>query len=100
MLRLHPLRPPPDPPAERRRPISQERVKWARSFDRILLEHRAVEGTRVYAERHQARWQARAMISLMVELRLHDRSELREHTYRRRGGWAWAIERVDRRPAA
>jgi hypothetical protein len=31
----------------------------------------------------------------MVELRLHKRSELREHTYRRGGGWAWAIEHVD-----
>jgi hypothetical protein len=81
---------------QRRGPISRNRIERARYADRIMLEYGVVEGTRVYAQRHQARWQARSMIALMVELRLHERSELREHTYRRDGGWSWAIENVPR----
>jgi hypothetical protein len=99
MLRLHPLRPPPDPPAQRRRPISQERVDWARYCDQILDEHGAVTGSHAYPERHQARWRARTLISLMVELRLRDRAELREHTDRRDGGWVWTVEYVPRSAA-
>jgi hypothetical protein len=82
------------------RPIARARVEWARDADRILLEYGAVRGARVYAQRHQARWQARSLISLLVELRLHDRAELREHTDRLAGGWVWTVEYVGRRPAS
>jgi hypothetical protein len=60
-----------------------------------MLEHGAVRGSRVHPERHQARWQARSMISLMVELRLHERSEVREHTEPLNGGWVWIVEHVN-----
>jgi alkanesulfonate monooxygenase SsuD/methylene tetrahydromethanopterin reductase-like flavin-dependent oxidoreductase (luciferase family) len=78
------------PPARRRR-ISRRRADWARDADRIMLEHGAVFGS-VYAKRDQARWKARDLIALMVDLDLHPRSELREHTDRRDPGWVWAVE--------
>jgi hypothetical protein len=86
----------PEASVTRRRPILSSRVDWARDADRILLEHGAVRGTKVYPERHRSRWQARALISLLVELRLHDRAELREHTDRLAGGWVWTVEYVGR----
>jgi hypothetical protein len=65
-----------------------------------MLEHGAVQGSRVYQERHRARWQARALIALLVELRLHERPELREHTDRVDGGWVWYVQHVDARSRA
>jgi hypothetical protein len=60
----------------------------------ILVEHGVVLGTTIYPERHQARYRARSLISLMVELDLHPPSALREHTNRHRSGWTWAVELV------
>jgi hypothetical protein len=65
-----------------------------------MREYGAVMGTRVYAKRHQARWRARYLIGLLVDLEMHPRWELREHTDRRDGGWAWTVEYVRRRGAA
>jgi hypothetical protein len=92
MLKLHRPRPPADPPPQPRRRISPERVAWARYCDQVLVEHGAVRGTMVYSERHRARWQGRALVSLLVELQLHDRSELRGHTDRVKDGWIWTVE--------
>ena len=101
MLRLHPLRPPADPPPQPDRRISPERVEWARYCDQILVEHGAIRGIKVYPRRDQARWQGRSLMALLVELRLHDRSELRGHTDRVKGGWVWTVEYLGgRRPEA
>jgi hypothetical protein len=80
----------------KRRWVSHHKAEYARQCDKILLEHGGVYGTATYRHRHQARWRARYLIDLMVELDMHPRWELREHTERRGGGWGWAIERVPR----
>jgi hypothetical protein len=100
MLRLHPLRPPADPPPRPHRQISEERAEWARYCDQILVEHGAIRGSRIYQTRHQARWQGRSLMSLLVALQLHDRPELRGHTDRVKAGWVWTVEYLDTRPCA
>jgi hypothetical protein len=74
--------------------IQRRRVEWAKHADEILVEYGAVLGTTIYPERQLARYRARSLISLMVDLDLHPRSELREHTDRCDGGWIWAVELV------
>ncbi len=63
-----------------------------------MVDYGAVTGSTIYTERHQARWKARDLISLMVDLHLHPRGELREHTERRDGGWVWVVEWIPARP--
>jgi integrase/recombinase XerC/integrase/recombinase XerD len=95
MLRLHPLRVPnelPAPPTKRCRRVSPERLEWARYCDQVLVEHGAVRGSLAYPERYQARWKGRSLMSLLVQLGARDRSELRGHTDRVRGGWVWTVE--------
>jgi len=87
---------PPDASYVRQRWIPRRRVEWAEQCDRILLEHGAVVGTQVYEQRHQARWKAQALIKLLVDLRMHERGELSEHTERRAGGWSWSVEYLRR----
>ena len=84
----------PDATFVHRRWIPHHRAEWARDCNRILLEHGAVTGSTIYRERHQARWGARYLIGLLVELDMHPRPALREHTDRKDGGWAWTIEYV------
>lgn len=85
---------PPDATFVRRRWVPRHRAEWARGCDQILLEYGAVTGTTIYPERHQARWGARYLIQLLVELDMHPRPELREHTDRKDGGWVWTVEYV------
>ncbi len=61
-----------------------------------MLEYGAVTGSTVYPKRHQARWRAQSLIRLMVELRMHERWELSEHTDQKQGGWVWTVEHVRR----
>lgn len=83
---------PPDAVYVRQRWIPRRRRDWAQASDRIMVEHGAVFGTSVYRERHHARWRAQSLIRLMVELRMHERWQLAEHTERRDGGWIWSVE--------
>ena len=75
---------------------SKANAEWAHCADEILREHGAVCGGTLYRERHQARYQAQKLMRLMVQLGLHERCSLREHTEPRRGGWGWAVEYVFR----
>jgi hypothetical protein len=89
----------PQPPGDtfvKRRWVPHHKAEYARECDEILLEHGAVYGTVAYRHRHQARWRAQSLIKLMVELDMHPRWELREHTECVDGGWRWSIERVPR----
>jgi hypothetical protein len=86
----------PDATFVKRRWVSRQKAEYARQADRGLREHGGVYGTVTYRHRHQARWRARYLIGLMVELDMHPRWELREHTERREGGWGWMVERVPR----
>lgn len=82
----------PDATYTRQRWIPARTVDWVHEADGILLEHGAVVGQVVLPRRHQARWRAQRLIKLMVDLRLHERWELKEHTERRPGGWGWSVE--------
>lgn len=84
----------PDAVYVRQRFIPVHRVDYAKQAQAIMLEHGAVDGTRVYESRHKARWAAQYLIRLLVELRLFHRKELSEHVGRRRGGWVWTVEYI------
>lgn len=82
----------PDATFTRQRWIPKRTVEWVHQADAILLEYGAVCGRQICQKRYQARWRAQRLIKLMVELRLHERWELCEHTEQRAGGWSWTIE--------
>jgi hypothetical protein len=90
---------PPRDELVRRRWIPSRTVEEVRAADAVLVEHGSVYGTVVYDSRHKARWKARRLIDLMVDLRFHQRWELREHVERRQGGFVWAVEYLGRRPS-
>lgn len=81
----------------RRRWIPARKVEQVRAADAIMVEHGSVHGRAMYDKRHVARWKARYLIGLMVDLGLHDRWELREHVERKDGGYVWAVEFLGRR---
>lgn len=85
---------PPDAVLVNRRWIPAGTVEWAKRANRLMLEHGAVSGARIYEKRHQARHRAQRLMRLMVELRLHERWELGEHTDKRPEGWTWTVEYV------
>lgn len=87
----------PDATFVRRRWIPRRRVEWANECNEILTEHGAVTGETVYPERHHARWRAQSLIKLLVDLNLHERWQLREHTDKTPGGWIWTVEYLARR---
>jgi hypothetical protein len=84
----------PDTAFAKRRLISRHRQDYARKAEWILREYGAVIGTSVYAKRHQARWAARYLIGLLVDLGAYSRHELCEHTDRKNDGWMWTVERL------
>jgi hypothetical protein len=81
----------------RHRWIPAREVEWVKSANAIMLEHGAVYSSRLYPKRHVARWRAERLIKLMVELRLHQRWELRQHVERKAGGYIWAVEYLGKR---
>lgn len=83
---------PPDAVYVRQRWIPLATVDWVKQCNAIMIDHGAVTGSTVYSQRHQARHRARKLIRLMVELRMHDRDELVEHTGAQSGGWVWTVE--------
>jgi hypothetical protein len=84
----------PDATFVKRRWIAHHKAEYARECDEIMREHGAVTGSIAYPQRHQARWRAQYLIKLLVELEMHPRWELREHTDRSGGGWRWTVEYV------
>jgi hypothetical protein len=83
----------PDAAFVRARWVPKHKVEWTYEANEILLKHGAVKGRGVYDKRHVARWRAQRLIRLMVELGLHERWELKEHTEARAGGgWTWSVE--------
>ncbi|HEX6461129.1 MAG TPA: hypothetical protein VF032_19590 [Thermoleophilaceae bacterium] len=83
------------PPSEaftRQRWLPGHRVAEVYKADAILKEHGAVYGNYIQPNKYRARWRARRLINLMVELRLHERWELCAHVERRGDGYIWAIE--------
>lgn len=80
-----------------RRWVKVGNVEWAQQANAILLEYGVVFGTAVWPDRHQARWRARKLINLLVELGLRERWELVEHVNRRGDGWLWSVEYIKQR---
>lgn len=87
----------PDALLIRRRWVKIGNVEWAEQANEIMVEHGCVFGTGIYKNRHQARWRARKLISLLEQLGLQERWDLREHVNRRGDGWAWSVEYDPRR---
>ena len=83
---------PPDAGLVRQRWIPRLRREWVYDCDRIMMEYGCVQGSKVYADRHNARWRAQSLMRLMVELRVHERWELAEHTEPKGTGWIWTVE--------
>jgi hypothetical protein len=84
---------PPDATLVNRRWVPNGTVEWAKQAAGIMHEHGAVSGNRLYPRRHQARWRAQRLMRLMVDLGLHERWELGEHTDEHNGdGWVWTVE--------
>jgi hypothetical protein len=87
---------PPDATLVRPHWIPRRRADWVRDCDKILMDHGEVQGTVAYKQRHHARWRAQSLIRMLVELRLHERWELREHVAQQSGGWVWSVEYLPR----
>jgi hypothetical protein len=87
---------PPNDVLVNRRWVKPSVVEWVEEANDIMLENGAVTGTVAYEKRHQARGRARRLISLMVELQMHERWELVEHVSPHQGGYVWAVEYVGR----
>jgi hypothetical protein len=84
---------PPDDARVRARHIPFRYVQWARECDEIMVEYGSVEGSIHYPKRQRARWRAKYLIRLLVDLRIHDRDELLEHTDEMPDGqWSWTVE--------
>lgn len=83
---------PPDPAYVRQRWISAADVDWVKHCDEIMLKHGSVQSLALYDKRHKARWKAQRLMRLMVELRIHERWQLREHTEHKPEGWTWTVE--------
>lgn len=89
---------PPDATYVRSRWVPSHIVDWVNDCDAILREHGSVQGAVGYEKRYQARWRAQRLIRLMVELRLHQRWQLVEHTSRKPNGWTWSVEYLKEHP--
>lgn len=87
---------PPDDAYVHQRFIPIHTVGWVKQCDQIMVEYGMVSGSTVYRDKHQARHRARRLIRLMVELRLHERHQLVEHTGKRDGGFIWTVEYIRR----
>jgi hypothetical protein len=84
---------PPDAAYAPQRWIPKQRLDWLHECDRIMMAHGTVQGSKVYEVKNQARWRAESLIDLMVELRLHERWELRRHIERLPDGmYRWSVE--------
>ena len=81
----------PDSVLTRHRWIPVRVVEWVDEADAIMLEHGSVMGT-IRHKHSSARWQAKKLVNLMVDLRRHERWELAEHVERRGDGWLWSVE--------
>ena len=88
----------PDAVYARQRWIPVHVVEWVKSADKIMVEYGSVQGAIAYENRHQARWRARRLVRLIVELRIHDRWQLIEHTNRAPQGWIWSVEYLKEKP--
>jgi hypothetical protein len=87
---------PPRDELVRRRWSAGRTVEWAKRADAIMVEHGSVYGRTSYATRVRARHRARYLIGVLVDLRLHERWELREHVERKQDGYVWAVEYLGR----
>lgn len=92
----HPDVEPPDPTYARARWIPNATVDWVKHCDEIMLKHGHVVGSQRYAKQHQARHRARRLKRLMVELRMHEPWQLKEHIERVGDKWVWSVEYLGR----
>lgn len=87
---------PPDAAYVRQRWIPRKTVDWVEECDAILSSHGVAVGQKRYATRDSARHHARRLKRLLVELRMREEWELREHMEQVDGGWIWSVEYLGR----
>lgn len=86
---------PPDAVYGRQRYIARERIEWLEECDRIMMQHGTVQGSKHYEIQHHARWRVDSLISLMVELGIHERWQVKRHVQRHPDGtFTWSLEYV------
>lgn len=88
-----------EPPADvyvKQRYIRRDLVQWVEECDEIMVKHGLVVGSLTYTTKNRARYPARNLKRLMVELRKHDAWQLREHVERAGDGWVWSVEYLGR----
>jgi hypothetical protein len=77
--------------------IPQRVVDWVYQCDSIMREYGMVSGEHLQKSRLSARSKARKLIRYLIELRIRDRDELREHYDQVKGGWVWSVELVPKK---
>lgn len=87
---------PPDAAYVRQRWIKRRTVNWVKECDAILTSHGIVVGQERYPNRDAARHHARRLKRLLVELRMREGWELREHIEPIDGGYIWSVEYLGR----
>lgn len=83
---------PPDAVFIRARWISKLKRDYAADCNRILTEHGAVYGDRLYPKRRAARYRAQYLRDLLIRLNLREPWEVGEHVEKTPGGYRWAVE--------
>ncbi len=87
---------PPDDVYVKQRYIRRDLVQYVKECDEIMTTHGLVVGALTYPTKERARYPARNLKRLMVELRIHEAWQLREHVERAGGGWVWSVEYLGR----
>jgi hypothetical protein len=82
----------PDATYVRQRWVPQHLIDWANHANKVLIEYGSVTGRHCYERRHQAWYRAQKLIRLLVELRLREQWELREHAQKSGRAWTWTVE--------
>jgi hypothetical protein len=85
---------PPDAVYVRQRWIPQHKIQWAKQCDRILLDYGGIVGKRTYPKQHLARYAARRLRELLINLEMHEPWQLKEHVNPGPDGWTWSLEYI------
>lgn len=86
----------PDAIYVRQRFIPPHVVEWVRECDRIMTTYGHVEGQNAYTTRDRARYPPRKLRALMLELKMHEGWQLKEHVGKTPRGWVWSLEYIPR----
>ena len=87
---------PPDATYVKQRWIPLARIEYLKHCSSILVGHGSVVADESYRTRDAARGHVRRIRDDMVDLRLHESWQLRQHVEKINGSWIWSIEYLGR----